>query len=276
MWTVERFPQLRPALWRSFYRALAAYSRRAEYWTFMNYRYVDENPGARPELAPEDQEERYPIYLYHRVAARVDLRGRDVLEVGSGRGGGASYVTRYLKPRRMVGVDISGRAVAFSNKQHALANLHFQQGDAERLPFTDHSFDAVINVESSFCYPSIDRFFDEVRRVLRPGGYLHYTDLRLSYEVADWKEAIERSGLELVVVRDITANVIEALHRDSARRRAGGRRIAGRLFAAVADVFTGVDGTRIPSMLAAGDMVYCSFLMQKPLESQPVRAYAAG
>jgi hypothetical protein len=72
MWTVERFPQLRPALWRSFYRALAAYSRRAEYWTFMNYDYVDD-PGSRPELAPEDQEERYSIYLYHRVAAWVEL-----------------------------------------------------------------------------------------------------------------------------------------------------------------------------------------------------------
>jgi len=115
-----------------------------------------------------------------------------------------------------------------------------------------------------------------VKRVLRPGRYLHYTDLRLAHEIAEWKEAIDRSGLELVVERDITANVIEALHRDSARRRAGGRRIAGRPFAAIADVFTGVDGTRIPSMLAAGDMVYRSFLMQKPLESVPVRAYAAG
>jgi SAM-dependent methyltransferase len=111
MWNVERFPQLRPALWRSFYRALAAYSRRAEYWTFMNYGYVDENPGSRPELASEDQEERYPIYLYHRVAARVDLRGRDVLEVGSGRGGGASYVKRYLGARRVLGVDIAKPAV---------------------------------------------------------------------------------------------------------------------------------------------------------------------
>ena len=32
-------------------------------------------------------------------------------------------------------------------------------------------------------------------------------------------------GLELVAERDITANVIEALHRDTPRRRAGGRRI---------------------------------------------------
>src|SRR5262249_14512563 len=153
----------------------------------------------------------------------------------SGRGGGASYVARYLKPRRMVGLDLSGKAVAFSTRQHALANLHFQKGDAEQLPFAGQSFDSVINVESSFCYPSIDRFLGEVKRVLRPGGYLHYTDLRLADEVAGWRAAIERSGLDLLVERDITANVIEALHRDCARRRAGGRRIAGRLFGGIAD-----------------------------------------
>jgi SAM-dependent methyltransferase len=176
----------------------------------------------------------------------------------------------------MVGIDLSGKAVAFSNKQHGVANLHFRQGDAERLPFDDHSFDSVINVESSFCYPSIDGFFAEVKRVLRPGGHLHYTDLRLAHELPAWREAIARSGLEIVVERDITANVIEALHRDSARRRDGGRRIAGRPFAAIADVFTGVDGTRIPSLLASGGMAYHSFLLRKPQVAAPVAAYAAG
>ena len=46
--------------------------------------------------------------------------------------------------------------------------------------------------------------------------------------LADWRAALARCGLELVAERDITANVIEALHRDTPRRRAGGRRFAGR------------------------------------------------
>jgi SAM-dependent methyltransferase len=154
--------------------------------------------------------------------------------------------------------------VKFSNQHHRSANLHFQQGDAEQLPFADASFDSVINVESSFCYPSIDRFFAEVKRVLRPGGHLHYTDLRLAHEVADWRAALARCGLEMVAERDITANVIEALHRDTPRRRDGGRRIVSGPFSGIADVFTGVDGTRIPSLLASGEMVYFSFLLRKP------------
>lgn len=277
LWILNRTPSLRRALWRTFFDALAARFGDIGWWTMMNYGYAERDCTTTAfDLQPADEAERYPIALYRHVATMAPLAGRDVLEVGSGRGGGASYVARYLEPKRMVGIDLSGKAVSFSNRRHDVANLHFQQGDAERLPFDDGSFDSVINVESSFCYPSIDRFFAEVRRVLRPGGHLHYTDLRLAHEMQDWREAIARSGLELIVERDITANVVEALRRDSPRRREGGRKIAGGPFAAIADVFTGVDGTRIPSLLASGGMVYCSFLLRKPPVPETATAYAAG
>ena len=252
-------------MWRTFFDLLASRFGDIGWWTLMNYGYADLQADAPPlELLPADEAERYPIALYHHVATLAPVAGHDVLEVGSGRGGGASYVARYLKPAQLVGIDLSGKAVAFSNRQHLVDSLHFRQGDAESLPFPDASFDSVINVESSFCYPSIDRFFAEVKRVLRPGSHFHYTDLRLTHEVADWRAAIARSGLDIVVEHDITANVVEALHRDSARRRAGGRRIVSGPFSAIADIFTGVDGTRIPSLLGSGEMVYFSFLLRKP------------
>ena len=49
-----------------------------------------------------------------------DLRDRDVLEVGSGRGGGASYISRYLQPRSMTGMDFCQEAVDLCNR-HRLA-----------------------------------------------------------------------------------------------------------------------------------------------------------
>ncbi|TAJ90442.1 class I SAM-dependent methyltransferase [Reyranella sp.] len=265
LWVLNRTPSLRRTLWRVFFDVLAARFGNVGWWTLMNYGYADLDCSTKAlTLDPADDAERYPIALYHHVATLAPIADREVLEIGSGRGGGASFVARYLSPARMVGLDLSRQAVKFCNQHHRLANLRFQQGDAERLPFTDASFDSVINVESSFCYPSIDRFLAEVKRVLRAGGHLHYTDLRLAHEVADWRAALARCGLELVAERDITANVIEALHRDTPRRRAGGRRIVSGPFSAIADVFTGVEGTRIPSLLASGEMVYFSFLLRKP------------
>ena len=52
----------------------------------MNYGFIDDNP---PELEPEDESDRLFIQLYHMNIRDVDLAGKQVLEVGSGRGGGA-------------------------------------------------------------------------------------------------------------------------------------------------------------------------------------------
>ena len=51
------------------------------------------------------------------------------------------------------------------------AGVDFVHGDAEKLPFPDRSFDAVINIESSASYPHFSRFLAEVARVLRPAGH---------------------------------------------------------------------------------------------------------
>ena len=51
-------------------------------------------------------------------------------------------------------------------------------GDADNLPFADQSFDAVINIEASHCYPRLSHFLADVARVLRPGGHFLYVDAR--------------------------------------------------------------------------------------------------
>src|SRR3546814_7009494 len=105
------------------------------------------------DLLPGDEPDRYSIQLYHQTAAALDWTGLDGLEVGCGRGGGASYVARYLKPRSLVGLDIADRAIEFCRRRHAAPGLSFVSGDAQKLPFPDESFDVVLNVESSGSYP---------------------------------------------------------------------------------------------------------------------------
>ena len=100
--------------------------------------------------------------------ARWTSTGREVLEVGSGRGGGASFVARYLRPSRVVGVDVSPQSVAFCRARHSAPGLSFEVGNAEQLGFAAASFDAILNVESSHCYGDMGAFVREVRRVLRP------------------------------------------------------------------------------------------------------------
>src|SRR5215213_1645074 len=85
-------PLLRKFLWRWWYSKLARQIRNDE-WTFMNYGYAPGDPGAMDlPLEAADEADRLCIQLYEHVTKPAVLSGKDVLEVGSGRGGGMSYV----------------------------------------------------------------------------------------------------------------------------------------------------------------------------------------
>jgi SAM-dependent methyltransferase len=265
LWMTRWSPRLRRSLWRGLFELLAGKFRDVTWWQYMNYGFAPlEAQDTAPVLQPADEPDRYAINLYHHVATGAPIEGQEVLEVGCGRGGGSSYIARYLKPARMVGVDISQNAIEFCRKVHRAPNLKYRHGDAEALPFPDGSFDAVVNVESSFCYGSFDGFIAEVARVLRPGGYLLLADIRLANETEELDAAMARSGLRLVSRRDSTQNVVEALARDSERRtKATGDRIP-KPFRKMFNVFLGVEGTRMPVHLRSREMIYLSYCLQKP------------
>lgn len=264
LWVTNHWPTARRLLFRAFFQALSGFYRSANDWTFMNYGYVPLDGDPRCiELQAGDETERTCAQLYHRVAEGMDLAGADVLEVSSGRGGGASYICRYLAPRSVTGLDISGQQVAFCRRVHRAPGLDFRQGDAESLPFADASFDAVVNVEASFCYGDIDRFFAEVLRVLRPGGRFLYADLRLAHEVEGFMAALARNGLDLLEVEDITGNVVAALKIDGARRARWTEERSPAILRGVMRTFGGAQGSRIPTLLSNGGMKYFRFVLQK-------------
>lgn len=229
----------------------------------MNYGYADGSSPQPLKLAPTEESDRYCIQLYNHVAGAVDLAQSDVLEVGSGRGGGASFIKRYLHPANMVGVDLSQHAVDFSRVTHRVDGLEFQKGDAERLPFDSESFDAVVNVESSHCYPSLGAFLSEVRRVLRRGGCFLYADFRDRSAVDHWRHCLESSGLTMLRENDITPNVLAALDGDDERKLALIRKFIPRPLRRFFLDFAAVRGSAVYEAFRTGKLVYVSYVMQK-------------
>jgi ubiquinone/menaquinone biosynthesis C-methylase UbiE len=255
-----RIPGLQKSLWRRWYGYLAGHYGGAD-WTFMNYGFDD--PASRPMLDSSDEPDRYCIQLYNHVAGAVPLRGLDVLEIGSGRGGGASFVARYLKPARMTGVDLSEEATRLCQRTHRVAGLDFKAGDAEQLPFESSVFDAAINVESSHCYPNLSRFFGEVARVLKPGGVFLYADFRDRDKVAAWRRVLSDSGFTIETETDITERVVKALDCENDRKLAlMDRAIPRILHGAVLD-FAGVRGSKMYENFHSGALAYVSFVARK-------------
>jgi ubiquinone/menaquinone biosynthesis C-methylase UbiE len=183
---------------------------------FLNWGYEEDPPLGLP-LDASDEPNRYSIQLYHQTATQADISGKKVLECSSGHGGGASYLTRTLKPASYTGLDFNAAGVEFCQNRHNLPGLDFVHGDAENLPFPDESFDVVINVEASHIYPHFERFLSEVKRVLRPGGHFLYADFRNRDGFPAWEAALAESGLRQVSKRVINKEVLRGLKKNSPR-----------------------------------------------------------
>lgn len=256
-------PRLNQALWRVAYEYLAARFPLSE-WAFMNYGYTKLAPETDSlQLEASDEPDRFCIQLYDRVVGRVDLQGRDVLEVGSGRGGGSSYIKRYLGAASVIGTDLSRRAVRLCNRHRAFAGLSYVQGDALALPFPDASFDAVVNIESSHCYPSTDTFLAEVHRVLRPGGHLLFADFRSNQELVELQEQLAGCPLEVFEDEVITENVLAALDRDSDRKLGLIREMVPKWLQGPFSRFAAIEGSHTHEAFRTGKTHYVRCVLRK-------------
>lgn len=264
VWVCGVSPWLRRALWRWWYNKLARQVSSQE-WTFMNYGF---QPGAAESalsLRKEDEQDRLCIQLYERVTGQIDLSGKTVLEIGCGRGGGASYIARYRGPKSVLGIDYSRDAMRFCRSRHSeVNNLKFELGDAENLPLTDSAFDEVVNVESSHCYGNIEKFFQEVARVLRPGGYFLFADLREPREMEQLRAQLRStSGLEIVEEENITAGVVSALEGDDLRKRTMIEKLVPESIRPLFEEFAGLQSGTIHSRLKEGTLMYSRFVIRR-------------
>jgi ubiquinone/menaquinone biosynthesis C-methylase UbiE len=207
-------PRIKEKGWEWFYRVLATI--RPNDFSFINYGYAGAN---HLPLDTHELPEKYNLQLYHHVAAEIDLTDKDVLEVGCGRGGGAAYIHKYLRPRKMVGLDLADKSIQLCKLHFAAPGLEFLTGNAEDLPFPKESFDALVNVESAVCYFSRENFFREACRVLRPGGYFLYADIEKRDAVDAVHTLLEKTGLTIVRREVINPEVIKACDLDGARRK---------------------------------------------------------
>jgi ubiquinone/menaquinone biosynthesis C-methylase UbiE len=249
------FPSLKKWFWKRWYTIFANRVPDPDL-KFMNYGYFSSELNLN--LNPEDEKDRYSIQLYHHVTSPLDLKGLKVLEVGSGRGGGSSYISNYLNPTEIYGIDISPTAVAICNQIYNKNNLFFKVGDAENLPFDDNTFDAVINVESSHCYASMDKFLQEVRRVLKAGSYFLFCDLRKEDCIDELLNQLNSNGLRLISNKDITFNIIEATIRMSKDRKKAIIKFKFAWFKKILASFAAVEGSKMHQSFTSGHSKYIS------------------
>lgn len=119
--------------------------------------------------------------LFEDVATRAPSGcGDSCLEVGTGRGYIALNLAAACPKSTVTGVDYSitqVRAAERLRRKKGLANCRFRQADAMHLPFADASFAGAVTVGSIKHWPEPRRGLAEIRRVLRPGGWIILSEI---------------------------------------------------------------------------------------------------
>jgi arsenite methyltransferase len=143
-----------------------------------------------PELSrvPDASVESFAGVANHWPLERIEP-GSVVLDLGCGAGTDLLIAAQMTGPTgRVIGIDMTAsmldRARA-SAAEMGLANVELHEALIEAVPIEDASVDVVISNGVIDLVPDKDAVFDEIDRILRPGGRLQLADVVIHNEVSE-------------------------------------------------------------------------------------------
>jgi SAM-dependent methyltransferase len=143
-----------------------------------------------------------------------DLFG-EVLEIGFGSGLNVPFYPATV--RRVAAIEPSDLGWKLAGKRVAASPVQVERSglDGQALELPDHSFDCALSTWTMCSIPDLQAALGEVRRVLRPGGTLHFVEHGLAPDasVASWQHRIEPIQKRLFGGCHLTRQIVDSVER---------------------------------------------------------------
>jgi ubiquinone/menaquinone biosynthesis C-methylase UbiE len=127
--------------------------------------------------------------IRERVSAALE---GEVLEIGFGSGLNVPHYPATVTRVRAVDPATAGRRLAAKRVAESPVPVEYIGLDGQELPVDPASIDHILTTWTLCTIPDVERALSEVRRVLRPGGSLHFVEHGRSPDptVARWQDRL--------------------------------------------------------------------------------------
>ena len=116
----------------------------------------------------------------HRIIRSLDIKKNSkILDLGTGSGYLAFAIAGMYPECRIMGLDIVTGTLennSIQAKKHNTSNIAFTSYDGVIFPFEDNTFDIIVTRYALHHFSEITKSFEEISRVLQPGGQLFISD----------------------------------------------------------------------------------------------------
>ncbi len=121
-----------------------------------------------------------------KIVDGTELTGKTVLDIGCGTGGIDQFLATTYDPKKIIGIDVEPDLVERATKRTRETDLgerlKFECVEPGPLPFDEASFDVVFSKDAMIHIEDKEPLFEEIFRVLRPGG---------AFAACDWMSSTE-------------------------------------------------------------------------------------
>jgi 2-polyprenyl-3-methyl-5-hydroxy-6-metoxy-1,4-benzoquinol methylase len=134
-------------------------------------KYQNEYASIRPQMYDKKSRELKGVRIVKTLEDYFGLgklKNLTLLDVGASTGIIDNVLAKHFK--KVIGTDIDQGGITFAKKKFKQKNLVFKKEDAMALSFKDNQFDVVVCTHVYEHVPNAQKLFDEMHRVLRPGG----------------------------------------------------------------------------------------------------------
>ena len=122
-------------------------------------------------------------YMWRKTAIKqlAPYKPKAMLDIATGTGDFAIMAAKKLRPRQVVGIDISEGMMRIGAEKVKAAGLDgiisFKKEDCEHMSYADNTFDAITTAFGIRNFQNLDACLKEMCRVLKPGGKLSILEL---------------------------------------------------------------------------------------------------